>query len=175
MKAFVGRRYGPPETLRMTDVDTPAPDAGQVLVKVLEHRSTPPTGMCCAASRCSRGPPWGCCGQSTRSWASTSPRVEAVGGEVTRFKAGDEVYANLLDHGYGGFAEYVAVPVEVVSPKPANLSFEEAAAVPMAAVTALQGLRRHGEPRPAAGPDQQGCWAASAASRSSSPRPTGPR
>jgi NADPH:quinone reductase-like Zn-dependent oxidoreductase len=72
-------------------------------------------------------------------------RVEAVGGKATRFKAGDEVYANLLDHGYGGFAEYVAVSVDVVSPKPANLSFEEAAAVPMAAVTALQGLRRHGE------------------------------
>jgi NADPH:quinone reductase-like Zn-dependent oxidoreductase len=74
--------------------------------------------------------------------------VEAVGAEVTRFKAGDEVYANLLDHGYGGFAEYVSVPVRVMSLKPAGLSFEEAAAVPMAAVTALQGLRHHGELRP---------------------------
>ena len=72
-------------------------------------------------------------------------RVEAVGSGVTQFKPGDEVYANLLDHGYGGFAEYVSVPVEVMSLKPANLSFEEAAAVPMAAVTALQGLRHHGE------------------------------
>ena len=75
-------------------------------------------------------------------------QVEAVGGGVTQFKPGDEVYANLLDHGYGGFAEYVSVPVEVVSSKPATLSFEEAAAVPMAAVTALQGLRHHGEIRP---------------------------
>ena len=75
-------------------------------------------------------------------------RVEAVGGGVTGFKAGDEVYANLLDHGYGGFAEYVSVPVEVMSSKPAQLSLEEAAAVPMAAVTALQGLRHHGALQP---------------------------
>jgi NADPH:quinone reductase-like Zn-dependent oxidoreductase len=68
-----------------------------------------------------------------------------VGSGVTQFKPGDEVYANLLDHGSGGFAEYVSVPVEVMSLKPANLSFEEAAAVPMAAVTALQGLRHHGD------------------------------
>jgi len=53
-----------------------------------------------------------------------------------------------LDHGNGGFAEYVSVPVDVMSLKPANLSFEEAAAVPMAGVTALQGLRHHGEIRP---------------------------
>jgi len=75
--------------------------------------------------------------------------VEAVGSGVTRFKPGDEVYANLLDHGYGGFAEYVSVPADVMSLKPANLSFEEAAAVPMAAATAFQGLRHHGEIRPA--------------------------
>jgi len=76
-------------------------------------------------------------------------QVEAVGGGVTRFKPGDQVYANLLDHGYGGFAEYVSVPVGVLSLKPANLSFEEAAAVPMAATTALQGLGRHGALQPA--------------------------
>jgi NADPH:quinone reductase-like Zn-dependent oxidoreductase len=75
-------------------------------------------------------------------------RVEAVGGGITQFTPGDEVYANLLDHGYGGFAEYVSAPVDVMSVKPVGLSFEEAAAVPMAAVTALQGLRHHGEIRP---------------------------
>ncbi len=58
---------------------------------------------------------------------------------------GHDVYANLLDRGYGGFAEYAEVPVDVLALKPANLSFEEAAAVPMAGVTALQGLRHHGE------------------------------
>ncbi len=76
-------------------------------------------------------------------------RVEVVGSGVTQFKPGDEVYANLLDHGYGGFAEYVSVPGDVMSLKPANLSFEEAAAVPMSAVTALQGLHHHGEIKPA--------------------------
>ena len=82
-------------------------------------------------------------------------QVEAVGSGVTRFKPGDQVYANLLDHGYGGFAEYVSVPVDVLALKPASLSFEEAAAVPMAATTALQGLGRHGDaPARPAGPDQ---------------------
>ncbi len=74
--------------------------------------------------------------------------MAAVGSGVGRFEPGDEVYANLLDHGYGGFAEYVSVPVDVAALKPANLSFEEAAAVPMAATTALQGLRRHGAIQP---------------------------
>jgi NADPH:quinone reductase-like Zn-dependent oxidoreductase len=71
-------------------------------------------------------------------------QVEQVGSGVTGFEAGDQVYANLLDHGYGGFADYVAVPVAVAALKPASLSFQEAAAVPMAATTALQGLGRHG-------------------------------
>jgi NADPH:quinone reductase-like Zn-dependent oxidoreductase len=74
--------------------------------------------------------------------------VEGVGSGVTRFNPGNEVYANLLDHRYGGFAEYVSVPADVVFLKPANLSFEEAAAVPMAGVTALQGLRHHREVQP---------------------------
>jgi NADPH:quinone reductase-like Zn-dependent oxidoreductase len=87
--------------------------------------------MRCGASPCSRGPPLGCCDPRTSSSGSTS-----------------QVYANLLEHGYGGFAEYVSVPVDVMASKPAGLSFEEAAAVPMAAVTALQGLRHHGELQP---------------------------
>jgi NADPH:quinone reductase-like Zn-dependent oxidoreductase len=75
-------------------------------------------------------------------------QVQAVGSGVTQFRPGDEVYANLLDHGFGGFAEYVSVPLGCLSGKPANLSFEEAAAVPMAATTALQGLNHHGELKP---------------------------
>jgi NADPH:quinone reductase-like Zn-dependent oxidoreductase len=74
--------------------------------------------------------------------------VEANGSGVELLKPGDEVYANLLEHGYGGFAEYVSVPTDAVSLKPANLTFEEAAAVPMAAVTALQGLCHYGEIQP---------------------------
>jgi NADPH:quinone reductase-like Zn-dependent oxidoreductase len=149
MKAFVYERYGPPERLRMAEVDQPVPEAGQVLVRVLA------ASVNAADWHVLRGRPL----FSRATLGLLRPRhqilgvdiagrIAAVGGEVTRLKAGDEVYANLLDHGYGGFAEYAAVPVDVVSMKPAKLSFEEAAAVPMAAVTALQGLRHHGELRP---------------------------
>jgi NADPH:quinone reductase-like Zn-dependent oxidoreductase len=149
MKAFIYEKYGPPETLRMAEVDKPAPNADDVLVKVLA------ISVNAADWHSMRGKPL----FSRATLGLLRPnhkilgvdiagQVEAVGSGVTRFKPGDEIYANLLEHGYGGFAEYVSVPVEAMSPKPANLSFEEAAAVPMAAVTALQGLRHHGELKP---------------------------
>ena len=150
MRAFIYEKYGPPETLRMAEVDKPAPNADEVLVKVLA------ASVNAADWHVLRGKPL----FSRATLGLLRPKhkilgvdiagqVEAVGSGVTRFMPGDEVYANLLDHGYGGFAEYVAVPLDVVSLKPASLSFEEAAAVPMAAVTALQGLRHHGELQPA--------------------------
>jgi NADPH:quinone reductase-like Zn-dependent oxidoreductase len=149
MKAFIYERYGPPERLRMAEVDQPVPDVGQVLVKVLA------ASVNAADWHVLRGRPL----FSRATLGLLRPKhqilgvdiagqVEAVGGGVPGFQPGDQVYANLLDHGYGGFAEQVAVPVGVVSLKPANLSFEEAAAVPMAAVTALQGLGRHGPLQP---------------------------
>jgi NADPH:quinone reductase-like Zn-dependent oxidoreductase len=149
MKAFIYERYGPPEALRMAEVDEPSPDAGEVLVKVLA------ASVNAADWHVLRGKPL----FSRATLGLLRPKhkilggdvagqVEAIGSGVARFKPGDEVYANLLDHGYGGFAEYVSVPVEVMASKPASLSFEEAAAVPMAAVTALQGLGRHGELQP---------------------------
>jgi NADPH:quinone reductase-like Zn-dependent oxidoreductase len=149
MKAFLWEKYGPPESLRMAEVEKPAPAADQVLVKVLAVSVNP------ADWRSMRGKPL----FSRATFGLLRPKykilggdiagqVEAVGSGVTRFKPGDEVYANLLNHGYGGFAEYVSVPVEATSLKPTNLSFEEAAAVPMAAVTALQGLRHHGAIQP---------------------------
>jgi NADPH:quinone reductase-like Zn-dependent oxidoreductase len=149
MKAFVYERYGSPERLRMAEVDKPVPSSGEVLVKVLA------VSVNAADWHVVRGKPL----FSRATLGLLRPKhkilggdiagqVEAVGSGVTRFEPGHEVYANLLDHGHGGFAEYVAVPVEVMALKPANLSFEEAAAVPMAAVTALQGLRRHGAIQP---------------------------
>ena len=149
MKAFIYERYGPPETLRMAEVDKPVPKVDEVLVKVLA------ASVNAADWHVLRGKPL--FSRATLGLlrpkhqilgGDVAGRVEAVGGGVTRFKPGDEVYANLLDHGYGGFAEYVSVPVSVMSLKPARLSFEEAAAVPMAATTALQGLGHHGELRP---------------------------
>jgi NADPH:quinone reductase-like Zn-dependent oxidoreductase len=149
MKAFLWERYGPPEALRLADVVNPTPGADEALVKVLGVSVNP------ADWHSMRGKPV----FSRLTLGLLRPKhkilgvdvagqVEAVGSAVTGFKPGDEVYANLLDHGYGGFAEYVSVPVNVMALKPANLSFEEAAAVPMAAVTAFQGLRHHGEIRP---------------------------
>jgi NADPH:quinone reductase-like Zn-dependent oxidoreductase len=149
MKAFIYEKYGPPETLRMAEVDKPAPNTDEALVKVLG------ASVNAADWHVLRGKPL----FSRATLGLLRPKhkilgvdvagqVEAVGSAVTGFRPGDEVYANLLDHGYGGFAEYAAVPVDVLSLKPATLSFEEAAAVPMAATTALQGLRRHGELQP---------------------------
>ena len=141
--------YGPPETLRMAEVEKPTPDANEVLVKVLAVSVNP------ADWHSMRGKPL--FARATLGLlrpkhsilgGDVAGQVEAVGDGVTQFKPGDEVYANLLDNGNGGFAEYVSVPVDVMALKPASLSFEEAAAVPMAAVTALQGLRHHGEIEP---------------------------
>jgi NADPH:quinone reductase-like Zn-dependent oxidoreductase len=149
MKAFIYEKYGAPETLRMAEVDTPAPAANEVLVKVLA------ASVNAADWHVLRGKPL----FSRATLGLLRPKhkvlgvdiagqVEAVGRDVTQFNGGDEVYANLLDHGYGGFAQFASVPVGVASLKPPNLSFEEAAAVPMAATTALQGLGHHGPLQP---------------------------
>ena len=148
MKAFVAEKYGPPKVLRMAEVEKPVPATDEALVKVLGVSVNPADWRSMRAkplfSRASLGllrPKHKILG------GDIAGRVEAVGSGVTQVKPDDEVYANLLDHGNGGFAEYASVPVEAMALKPANLSFEEAAAVPMAAVTALQGLRHHGEPQ----------------------------
>jgi NADPH:quinone reductase-like Zn-dependent oxidoreductase len=149
MRAFVYEKYGSPGVLRMVDVAKPAPGAHELLVKVVAVSVNP------ADWHSMRGKPLfsratlGLLRPKHRILGvDIAGRVEAVGEGVARFKSGDDIYANLLDHGYGGFAEYVSAPGKAMSVKPANLSFEEAASVPMAAVTALQGLRRHGEIRP---------------------------
>jgi NADPH:quinone reductase-like Zn-dependent oxidoreductase len=147
VRAFLWERYGPPEALRFGEIDQPEPGADEVLLEVRA------VSVNVADWRSMRGKPL--FSRATLGFwrpkhkilgVDVAGTVEAIGGGVTGFEPGDAVYANLLDHGYGGFAEYVSVPVDVVSLKPASLSFEEAAAVPMAAVTALQGLRHHGEP-----------------------------
>jgi NADPH:quinone reductase-like Zn-dependent oxidoreductase len=152
VKAFVYERYGPPEMLRMAEVEKPAPQAGEVLVKVMA------ASVNAADWHIVRGKPL--FSRATLGLLRPKHRilgvdiageVQAVGSDASGFRPDDEVYANLLDHGYGGFAEYVSVPEGAVSLKPANLSFEEAAAVPMAGVAALQALRHHGEIQPGQG------------------------
>jgi NADPH:quinone reductase-like Zn-dependent oxidoreductase len=73
--------------------------------------------------------------------ASVAGRVEAVGQNVTEFRPGDEVFGDLSLSGFGAFAEYVAAPETAFALKPTNMTFEQAATVPVSAVTALQGLR----------------------------------
>ena len=148
MKAFVSEKYGLPEMLRVAEVEKPVPVADEALVKVLAVSVNPADWRYLRAKPFFSRATLGLLRPKHRiPGGDVAGRVEAVGSGITQFKPGDEVYANLLDHGLGGFAEYVSVPGEVMSSKPANLSFEEAAAVPMAAVTALQGLRHHGEIR----------------------------
>lgn len=149
MKAFRYERYGPPQSLRVVEVEKPVPKADEVLVNVRA------ASVNAADWHVLRGKPL----FSRVTLGLLRPKHQILGGDiagevadvgpgVTRFKSGDEIYANLLDHGFGGFAEFVSVPVGVMSLKPPSLSFEEAAAVPMAAVTALQGLGHHGAIKP---------------------------
>jgi NADPH:quinone reductase-like Zn-dependent oxidoreductase len=176
MKAFTYQKYGPPEALRMGEVDKPAPNANEVLVKVRA------VSVNAADWHALRGKPL----FSRATLGLLRPKhqllgvdiagqVEAVGSGVTRYQPGDEVYANLLDHGYGGFADYVSVPAEVMALKPANLSFEEAAAVPMPRSPPSRASATTERSSPASRSWSTAVRAESAASRSSSPRPPGPR
>ena len=80
--------------------------------------------------------------------AAIAERVEAVGKNVGRYQPGDEVFGDLANQGGGGFADYACAREDALALKPANTTFQEAAAVPMAAVTALQGLRDKGQIQP---------------------------
>jgi NADPH:quinone reductase-like Zn-dependent oxidoreductase len=146
MKAIVYNQYGPPDVLELKEVEKPIPEDNQVLVKV--HAASINYGNVVLL----RGEPFlarFAFGLLKPKYSipggDISGRVEAIGKSVKQFQPGDEVFGDLSGCGWGGFAEYVAVPENVLAQKPANLSFEEAAAVPMAAITALQGLRDKGK------------------------------
>jgi NADPH:quinone reductase-like Zn-dependent oxidoreductase len=150
MKAFVLRSYGSPDHLELADVDTPVPASDEVLVQVRatsvnpydwHHlRGEPRIARMLPGTLGLRAPKFPVLG------CDMAGQVEAVGRDVTGFRPGDDVFA-LLEHG-GGFAEYVSVPERLLARKPANLSYEQSAAVPMAAVTALLGLRDIGRIEP---------------------------
>lgn len=147
MKAVVYTRYGSPDVMHLKEVAKPTPKAGEVLIKI--HA----TGINAADWYTLKGDPFlvrlmngGILKpKKTILGFDVAGRIEAVGENVTAFQVGDAVFADTSGCGGGGFAEYVCVPEGVVAFKPARLSFEEAAAVPMAAVTALQGLRDKGK------------------------------
>ena len=144
MKAIVYERYGSPDVLELRDVEKPSVTDDGVLVRV-RAASTNPYDW-----HFMRGKPYfarlmfGLFKPKAHGLgADLAGEVEAVGKDVTRFRPGDAVFGEAA----GAFAEYTCVPEGTLALKPANLSFEQAAAVPMGGVTALQGLRDRGKIR----------------------------
>src|ERR1700730_25307 len=140
MKAIVYHTYGSPDVLKLEEVQKPVPQDDEVLVKV--HAASVNAGDWAHLLRAKpfmmRFMGYGLLKpKHTILGSDIAGRVEAVGRNVKQFQPGDEVFGNIR----GGFAEYVCAREDALVLKPANLSFEEAAAVPLAAVTALQGLR----------------------------------
>ena len=146
MKAIVYTEYGSPDVLQLREVEKPTPQENEVLVKVEATSVNAADWHLLTADiflvRLNAGllKP-----KNTILGCDIAGRVEAVGRDVTKFKPGDSVFGDVFGHYYGGFAEYVTASESDLALKPANLSFEEAAAVPLAAKTALQGLRDLGQ------------------------------
>lgn len=143
MKAVIHSQYGSPDVLKIVDLDKPKPNDDEVLVRVRASSVNTAewygmTGLFLARLGNGLFKP-----KDTRLGSDFAGTVEAVGKNVTDFKPGDEVFG-----GRGGaFAEYVTVR-KAIAHKPANVTFEEAAAVPGAGITALQGLRDYGRIQP---------------------------
>ena len=147
MKAMVYHTYGSPDVLKLEEVQKPVPQDDEVLVQV--HATSVNAGdwhLLRAKPFLMRFMGFGLLKpKHTILGSDIAGRVEVVGRNVTQFQSGDEVFGNTATSGFGGFAEYVAVPEHALVLKPTPLSFEEAAAVPLAAFTALQGLRDKGQ------------------------------
>ncbi|MBK8783559.1 MAG: NAD(P)-dependent alcohol dehydrogenase [Anaerolineales bacterium] len=140
MKAVVCRSYGSPDVLKIEEVEKPTVTEDGVLVRVHASSVNPAEWYSMVGLLIARGVNGLFKPKDPRIGADFAGIVEAVGSKVTHLNPGDEVYGGRN----GAFAEYVNV-VNAVVCKPANVSFEEAAAVPTAAITALQGLRDHGK------------------------------
>jgi len=147
MKAIVTTKYGPPDVLEFKDVAKPEPKENEVLIKIHAasvnaydwHLLTADIPLVRLMGGGLLKP------QNPIPGADIAGQVEAVGSSVTQFKPGDEVFGDISK---GGFAEYACAPENKLALKPLNLSFEQAAAVPMAGITALQGLRDEGKIQP---------------------------
>ena len=145
MKAMTWQDYGAIDQIRIVETEPPIPKAQEVLIRV--H----------AASINSwdweiiQGTPWVNRAEHRLSskydilGADVAGTVEAIGNAVDRFKVGDEVYGDLSGGHWGSFAEYVTADQKSLLPKPCNMSFTQAAAVPQAGLLALQGLRDKGK------------------------------
>jgi NADPH:quinone reductase-like Zn-dependent oxidoreductase len=147
MKAIVRTHYGSPDELRFAEVPTPSPASNELLIKLCAASVNPVDLFVLQGAPWNRIPGLRARPKQTIIGCDIAGRVEAVGRNIKQFQAGDEVFGVTGFEGKG-FAEYVCAPEEKLVPKPANLSFEEAAAVPIAAITALQGLRDWGRIQP---------------------------
>jgi NADPH:quinone reductase-like Zn-dependent oxidoreductase len=147
MKAIVYHKYGSPDELKLTEVDKPTPGDQEVLVKIKA------VSINASDYEFLTGSPL-----YTRMWGLFKPKyrilgsdiagiVEAVGSNVKKFEPGDEVFGDVLGF-WGGFAEFVCAREDSLVFKPESMTFNEAAAVPQAAVSAMQGLRDKGKIRP---------------------------
>jgi NADPH:quinone reductase-like Zn-dependent oxidoreductase len=154
MKAILQDTYGSPEALKLKDIDKPSVKDGEVLVRV--HAASVHPDIWHVV----RGLPYvlrlmgsGLLRPRNRvPGTDMAGRVESVGKDVTRFQAGDEVFGESVSgyqwHNGGAFAEYVSVPQDALAPKPENITFEQAAAVPTSGLIALHNLPDEGRLRP---------------------------
>jgi NADPH:quinone reductase-like Zn-dependent oxidoreductase len=153
MKAMVWTKYGRPDAVQLQEIEKPTPKDDEALVKV--HAAS----LNAADLELLRGVFF------SRVFERLAPRreqahkilgsdlagrIEAVGGNVKRFRPGDEIWGDLSLHGFGTFAEYVCIPENALRRKPASMTFEQAATVPTAGCNALQSLRGTGASSPSA-------------------------
>jgi NADPH:quinone reductase-like Zn-dependent oxidoreductase len=145
MKAAIYERYGPPDVVQISDVEKPVPNHGEVLIKVRAASVNPydwhfirglPYVLRLVAGM--RKP------KDTRLGADVAGQVEAIGRNVTHFSPGDEVFGTCR----GAFAPYARASESTLVTKPKHVTFEQAASAPIAALTALQGLRDKGHIQP---------------------------
>ena len=139
MKAIIYEKHGAPDMLVFREVEKPIPDGNEVLVKI--HTASVNAGDY-------RSMRLGSIPKKKIFGSDIAGVVEATGCNVLQFHPGDEIAGDISACGLGGFAEYVTVPESALVIKPAEISFEQATALPMAAVTALQALRNKGGVKP---------------------------
>jgi NADPH:quinone reductase-like Zn-dependent oxidoreductase len=149
MKAIVYSKYGPPDVLQLKEVEKPFPKDNEILIKIYAVSINDWDWQLLLGAPFINRMINGLLKPKKQILGSDiAGKVVAVGNRVKHFQVGDEVYGDLSGCGWGGFAEYVCAPEKALSLKPAGMSFEEAAAIPQAAMLAVQGLIDSGNIQP---------------------------